>query len=92
MKKERLLMLNGSFCEMPIIQEAKALGYYVVTTGNAPELVGHKVADEYISCDYSDKEAVLDLVRKHHIDRIVSCANDFGVLTAAYVAEQMGWK
>ena len=28
--------------------------------------------------------------KKNNIDRIVSCANDFGVITAAYVAEKMG--
>lgn len=89
---KKILMLNGSFCEKPIIEKAKELGYYVVTTGNAPELIGHKSADEYIPCDYSDKEAVLRLARDNGIEGIVSCANDFGVLTAAYVAEQMGWK
>lgn len=89
---KKILVLNGSFCEKPIIEKAKEMGYYVVTTGNAPQLIGHKSADEYIYCDYSDKEAVLQLVKENHIEGIVSCANDFGVLTAAFVAEQMGWK
>ena len=89
---ERLLILNGSFCEQPIITKAKEMGYYVITTGNAPDLMGHAYADEYIPADYSDKEAILQLVKEHNIDKIVSCANDFGVLTAAYVAEKMGWK
>lgn len=91
MDKQRLLILNGSLSELPLIQAAKKLGYYVVTTGNMPELIGHEYADEYISADYSDREAILSLVRESHIDRIVSCANDFGVLTACYVADQMGW-
>ena len=89
---ERLLILNGSFCEQPIITKAKEMGYYVVTTGNAPQLMGHAYADEYIPADYSDKDAILKLVKDNNIDKIVSCANDFGVLTAAYVAEKMGWK
>jgi biotin carboxylase len=91
-KMKKILILNGSFCEEPIIKKAKKMGYYVVTTGNAPELVGHKSADEYIPCDYSDKERVLELVKANNIEGVISCANDFGVLTAAYVAEQMGWK
>ncbi|MBQ9116338.1 MAG: hypothetical protein IJY04_04895, partial [Clostridia bacterium] len=89
--KEKVLILNGSFCEIPLIEEAKRMGYYVVTTGNMPELVGHAYADEYVRADYSDKEAILDIVRKNGIDHIVACANDFGVLTASYVAEKMGW-
>lgn len=89
---KKILILNGSFCEQPIIIKAKEMGYYVVTTGNAPELVGHQFADEYIPEDYSNKEAILKLVKDNGIEGIVSCANDFGVITSAYVAEQMGWK
>lgn len=88
---EKVLVLNGSFCEIPLIEQAHNLGYYVVTTGNAPSLIGHNYADKYIRADYSDKEAILKLVKDENIDHIISCANDFGVLTAAYVAEKMGW-
>ena len=45
MEKQRMLILNGSFCEQPLIETAKKMGYYVITTGNAPELIGHKYAD-----------------------------------------------
>ena len=88
---KKVLILNGSFCEVPIIKKAKELGYYVVTTGNMPNLVGHQYADEYIPADYSDKEAILKICQENDILRIISCANDFGVLTSAYVAEKMGW-
>lgn len=91
MDNQRLLILNGSLSELPLILTAKKLGFYVVTSGNAPDLIGHAYADEYISADYSDKDAILNIVKENRINRIVSCANDFGVLTACYVAEQMGW-
>lgn len=88
---KRVLVLNGSFCEIPLIEQCHALGYYVVTTGNMNSLIGHKYADEYILADYSDYEAILRLVKSHHIDAVLACANDFGAITAAYVDEQMGW-
>ncbi len=88
---EKLLILNGSLSEITLIEKAKELGFHVITTGNDPSLIGHSYADEYVPADYSDKEAVLQLVKDHGIDRIVSCANDFGVLTASFVAEKMGW-
>ena len=37
-----------------IIKKAKEMGMYVITTGNAPNLIGHQYADEYIPADYSD--------------------------------------
>ena len=88
---KKLLILNGSFCEEPLIKTAKQMGFYVFTTGNMPELCGHKFADKYINADYSNKEAILQIVKSENIDHIVSCANDFGALTASYVAEKMGW-
>lgn len=91
MSSQRLLILNGSLSELPLIKKAKELGYYVITSGNAPELIGHRYADEYIPADYSDKEAILQLVKDNAIDRIVSPANDFGVISACYVAQTMGW-
>lgn len=87
---KKLLVLNGSFSEATLIEKGKELGYYVITSGNNPSLMGHAFADEYIECDYSDKESILELVKKNKIDRIVSCANDFGVITASYVAEKLG--
>lgn len=92
MKQKRLLLLNGSHSEITLIEAAKKLGFYVVTTGNMPELLGHQYADEYIKADYSDKEKILELVKENQIDAIVSCANDFGSITASYVGEKMGWK
>ena len=72
---KKVLVLNGSFCELPIINKCHELGYYVITTGNMPELMAHKYADEYIKADYSDYEAVLDIVKQKYASvngRIVS--------------------
>ena len=91
MNKKKILILNGSFCEEPIIKKTKAMGYYVVTTGNMPNLQGHQYADEYIPADYSDVEDILKLVLENNIQQIISGANDFASITASYVAEKMGW-
>lgn len=89
---KKILILNGTISEIPIIRKAQEMGFFVVTSGNMPQLPGHKIADQYIPEDYSDYEAVLKVVQENGIEGIVSCANDFGVITAAYVAEKMGWK
>ena len=88
---KKILVLNGTISEIPIIKKAQEMGYYVVTSGNMPNLPGHRVADEYIAEDYSDVDAILRLVKENEIGGIVSCANDFGSITASYVGEKMGW-
>jgi biotin carboxylase len=87
---KKMLIPNGSFHDIPLIKEAKEMGYYVITSGAAPGQIGHQYADEYIYGDFSDKELMLKIAQENHIDAICSNCNDFGYLSACYVAEQMG--
>jgi biotin carboxylase len=86
----RLLILNGSHSDIPLIKAAKSLGFYVITTGNNPHLIGHAQADEYHCGDFSDHEAMLKMAERLKIDAVCSCANDFGAITASYISEKMG--
>ncbi len=87
---KKILILNGSSSEIMLIEAAKRLGYYVITSGNNPGLIGHRYADEYCPADFSNHDEILNLAKKRGIDAICANANDLGMLTAIYVAEQMG--
>lgn len=87
---KKILIPNGSFHDIPLIKEAKKQGYYVITSGAAPEGLGHKYADEYVYADFSNKESILKIAENNHIDKICSNCNDFGYLSACYVAEKLG--
>ncbi|MBP5604665.1 MAG: ATP-grasp domain-containing protein [Ruminiclostridium sp.] len=87
---ENLLVLNGSHSDIPLIKAGKKLGFRVITTGNRPDLIGHRYADEYICCDFSDPVAVYNTFKDRHISAVCSCANDFGAITAAFLAEKLG--
>ena len=87
---KKMLMLGGSHGEIPLIQAAKKMGYYVITTGNQPEGMGHRHADEYRNCDFSQKEAILALAQELQVDAICSGCNDFACLSAAYACEKLG--
>lgn len=87
---KKILILNGSHSEIPLIKAAKDMGLFVITTGNNPELSGHKLSNKYINADYSDCEKILELAKQEEIDYICSSANDFGIITASYVAEKLG--
>lgn len=90
MTMKKVLILCASHNDLGLINALRKLGYYIYATGAVPDLIGEKYVDEYIRADYSNKELVLELARKLEIDNICACCNDFGVYTAAYVAEQMG--
>lgn len=88
-KKKKLLILNGSHSEIPLIKSAKSLGFYVITTGNNPKLIGHQYSDERRFADFSNPDAVLEIAIKLNIDAVCSCSNDFGIITASYISEKM---
>lgn len=87
---KKLLVLNGSHSDIPLIKAGKELGYYVITTGNRPELIGHQYADEYVYGDFSDVDEMYSIFKNYGLDGVCACANDFGAITASYLAEKLG--
>lgn len=87
---KRLLILGGSHAEIPLIQAAKSLGYFVISTGNDRSGLGHPYADKNVFADFSDKNAMLELAKAENVDAVCSGCNDFALLSTAYVCEKMG--
>jgi len=90
MKKKILLIAGGNHSDIPLIKAGQELGYYVITSGNNKNDLGHSYADETHLEDFSNKEAMLSLAKKLNIDAICSSSNDFSVITSAYIAEELG--
>ena len=90
MAQKKLMLLGGLRYLLPVIDVAHRLGIHVITVDYLPDNIAHKYSDEYHNVSIIDKDAVLELAQKLQIDGIMSYAVDPGVVTAAYVAEQMG--
>lgn len=84
------LLLCASHNDLGLVRGLRKLGYDILAIGNIPGLPGESYVDRYIRMDYSQKEEVLALAEEEQIDAICQCCNDFGVYTAAYVAEKLG--
>ena len=89
MTKKRILLLGGSYFQIPAIKYAKNKGYYVITADYLPNNPGHKYSDEYHNVSTIDKEAILKLAREMNVDGVLSYASDPGAPTAAYVTEKL---
>lgn len=87
---KKIMMLGGARFLLPAIRAAHELGLYVITCDYLPDNPAHQFADEYHNISTTDKEALLKKARELQIDGIISFACDSGVVSAAYVAEQMG--
>ena len=70
--KKNLLVLGGGEKQVPIIQKAKQLGYYVVICDYFSNPPGKLYSDVHYRISTFDYEMVLDVARKEHIDGIVT--------------------
>ena len=84
------MLLGGIRYLLPVIKAAHEQGYYVITADYIPDNIAHKYSDEYVNVSIIDKEAVLRVAREKQIDGIMSFGVDPGVVSAAYVQQQMG--
>lgn len=88
--KRRLLITGGSHSEVPVIEAAKNMGWFVISTGNDTGGQGHLLADKYVKGDFSDREFVYNLAKKEGVSAIISGANDFAYLSTAYACGKLG--
>ena len=88
--QKRVMLLGGIRYLLPVIKAAHEQGYYVITADYIPDNIAHKFSDEYVNVSIIDKEAVLRVAREKQIDGIMSFGVDPGVVSAAYVQQQMG--
>lgn len=87
---KKLMILGGSRYALPVIEAAHKLGAYVITADYLPDNIAHNFSDEYCNVSITDQKATLTAAQSLQINGIISFACDPGVVTAAYVAEQMG--
>jgi len=87
---KKLMFLGGSDIQVPGIEFAKSLGYYVITCDYLPDNPGHKISDKYYDVSTTDLDGVLKIARKENISGITAYASDPAALTASYVSEKMG--
>jgi len=87
---KKILMLGGSYFQVPSIKTAVAMGFHTITCDYLPDNPGHKFAHEYYNVSTTDKDAVFELAKKLKVDGIVCYASDPAAPTAAYVCERLG--
>jgi len=87
---KKVLLLCTTHNDLGSIRALKKMGMYIIATGNIENLPGQKWVDKYIKADYSNQDMILEIAKKEEIDYICACCNDYGVYTAAYVAQELG--
>ena len=85
-----VLIIGAGFLQDFVIKKAKQMGYYVLAVDGNPSAIGLSHADKAAVIDIVDEKACLKFALNAQIDGVLTAATDYGVLTASYIANQMG--
>ena len=87
---KKVLIIGAGFLQDFVICKAKEMNYVVYTVDADPNAIGFKHADYHDVVNIVDKKACLKYAKDNQIDGVLTAATDYGVLTAAYIAKEMG--
>lgn len=87
---KKILVIGAGFLQSYVIKEAKRLGYYVIAVDGNPKAEGFIYADEFTVINITDEQACLSFAKEKNIDGVLTAATDYGVLTAALIAQELG--
>lgn len=86
---KKILIIGAGFLQDFVIQKAKCMGYQTLAVDADPNAIGFRHADRHAVINIVDEKACLAYAQENNIDGVLTAATDYGVLTAAYIAEQM---
>jgi len=86
---KKILIIGAGFLQSFVIQKAKQMGYKTLTVDADPNAIGFKDADKYKVINIIDEQACFEYAKEEQVDGVLTAATDYGVLTAAYIAEKM---
>jgi carbamoyl-phosphate synthase large subunit len=88
--KEKLMIIGAGKFQVPIIEQAKQMGFETIVVSIAGKYPGFLLADKSYHVDVREKDIILEIARKEGIAGVVTDQTDWPVPTVAYVAERMG--
>lgn len=87
---KKVLIIGAGFLQSFVIKKAKDMGYETLAVDVDSNAIGFGFADKHEVIDIVDEKACLAYAQKENIDGVLTAATDHGVLTASYVAQQLG--
>lgn len=87
---KKVLIIGASILQLPAIQRAKELGYYVGVIDYDPNAIGISYADEYFNVSTIDIDGVAKTAEQFRPDGIMTLATDMPMRSIAAACERLG--
>lgn len=86
---KKVLILGASTLQLPMIIEAKKIGYYVIVVDYDKNAIGQSYADIFYPVSTNDYEAVYKIACKENIDGITTIATDFPMRVVGKICDKL---
>lgn len=87
---KKVLIIGASILQLPAIQKAKELGYYVGVADYNPEAIGIPYADEYFNVSTIDIDGVVEVAKRFKPNGIMTLATDMPMRAVAAACRELG--
>jgi biotin carboxylase len=87
---KKLLIIGASILQLPAIQKAKELGFYVGVIDYNPEAIGIKYADVFFNISTIDTVGILKTARSFNPNGIMTLATDMPMRAIAVTTQELG--
>lgn len=87
--KKKLLIIGAGWEQLPLIEEIKNNGYFIIATHPSLNAEGFKIADQFYVKDSRDISAHLNIAITHKIDAIITDNCDYSLYTASIIAAKL---
>lgn len=86
---QKVLILGGSHRDIPLIEAAQELGYFVITIANKKEYIGHRYADKFYNVDFNDLTLVEQIIQDEQIDHLIPGCGEESYLNTVILSDKL---
>jgi biotin carboxylase len=86
---KKILIIGAGWEQVSLIETAKKMGHYIITTHPHISADGFKLADQYYVKDSRDIKGHLAIAESHKIDAVLTDNCDYSLYTASIVASKL---
>lgn len=86
---KKLLVLAAGILQVPIINRARELGYYVIAADGNPNAVGLQYADKQICANITDEEEMVSIAKREQIDGVIHPCSEVSMNVMGRIHDEM---
>lgn len=86
---KKILILGGSHRDIPLINAAKELGYYVITLGDREYYLGHDYSNKAYKISFNDLEKVKEIIEEEKVDFLLPGCGEESYLNTVRLSKEL---